>query len=166
MKHTLEIVPGKSIGPFRLGMTLQEIEEALRSLSPDAPTLEDLGIRTDFPKEDTPDNQKRCNRLEIRVVNNDHTLLLHGQPVNDISNSDADSLFSSISPDVPPLLRLLVSGGSRDRSNPLGTLRRLDLLLLRHTTSRSQQGCACPGLRIRAELTRGTQQPLPSQEPT
>lgn len=100
MKHTLEIVPGKSIGPFRLGMTLQEIEEALRSLSPDAPTLEDLGIRTDFPKEDTPDNQKRCNRLEIRVVNNDHTLLLHGQPVNDISNSDADSLFSSISPDV------------------------------------------------------------------
>jgi hypothetical protein len=100
VKYTLEIVPGKAIGPFRLGMTQQEIDEALRSLSLDAPTLEDLGAIASFPKEETPDDQKRCNRLEIRVVNNDHTLRLLGQPVNDISNSDADCLLSSISPDV------------------------------------------------------------------
>jgi len=100
MRCTLEIIPGKSIGPFRLGMTQQEIEEALRSMSPDASTLEDLGIIASFPKEETSDGTKRCNRLEIRVVNNDHTLLLLGQPVNDINNADAACLLSSISPDV------------------------------------------------------------------
>jgi hypothetical protein len=100
MRYTLEIVPGKSIGPFRLGMTSQEINDAMRLFSSEPLTLEDLGMMADFPKEETPDSQKRCNRLQIRVVNNDHTLLLRGQPVNDISNADADSLFSSISPDV------------------------------------------------------------------
>lgn len=98
MRYTLEIVPGKSIGPFRLGMTIQEINDAMRSLTSEPLTLEDLGMRADFPKGETPEDHKRCNRLEIRVVNNDHTLLLLGQPVNDISNADADSLFSSISP--------------------------------------------------------------------
>jgi hypothetical protein len=100
MKCTLEITPGKSIGPFRLGMTDQDIEVARRSLSPDAPTLEDLGVIASFPKENSPDGKKRCNRLEIRVVGNDHTLLLLGQPVNDISNADAARLLALISPHV------------------------------------------------------------------
>lgn len=100
MKYTLEIVPGKSIGPFRLGMTPQEIQAELRSLSPDVLTLDDLGVIASFPKEETPDDQKGCYRLEIRVFKNDHPVLLLGQPVNDISISDAARLLSSISPDV------------------------------------------------------------------
>jgi hypothetical protein len=100
MKCTLEIVPGKSIGPFRLGMTAQEIEAALQSLSPESLTVDDLGIIASFPKEETPDGQKCCNQLEIRVYNNPHTVLLLGQPVNDMSNSDAIRLLSLISPDV------------------------------------------------------------------
>ena len=81
-------------------MTIQEINDAMRSFSSEPLTLEDLGMIADFPKEETPDSQNRCNRLQIRVVNNDHTLLLRGQPVNDISNDDAVCLMSSISPDV------------------------------------------------------------------
>jgi hypothetical protein len=100
MKHTLEIVPGNSIGPFRLGMTCQEIEDALRLLSQEPLTLDDLGVIASFPKEEAPDGQKRCNQLEVRVFNNAHTVVLLGQPVNDISNSDAARLLSSISPDV------------------------------------------------------------------
>jgi hypothetical protein len=100
VKHTLEIVPGKSIGPFRLGMTMQEIEEALRSLSSEPLTLDDLGVIASFPKEEAPDGQKHCNQLEIRVFKNDHTVLLLGQPVNGISNTEAADLLSSISPNV------------------------------------------------------------------
>jgi hypothetical protein len=100
MKCTLEIVPGQSIGPFRLGMTMQEIEEALRSLSPEALTLDDLGVIATIPDEQTPDGENRCNKLEIRVFNNDHTVLLLGQSMNNISNSDAARLLSTISPDV------------------------------------------------------------------
>jgi hypothetical protein len=81
-------------------MTEKDIEVARRSLSTDAPNLEDLGVIASFPKEDSPDGNKRCNRLEIRVVGNDHTLLLLGQPVNDISNANAASLLASISPHV------------------------------------------------------------------
>lgn len=100
MKCTLEITPGKSVGPFRLGMTEEDIEVARLSLSPDAPTLESLGVIASFPEEDLADGSRRCNRLEIRVVGNDHTLLLRGQPVNDISNADAACLLASISPHV------------------------------------------------------------------
>jgi hypothetical protein len=44
MKLTIEIVAGKSIGPFQLGMTFEEIEKALRSFSSEPVTLADLGI--------------------------------------------------------------------------------------------------------------------------
>jgi hypothetical protein len=83
--HTLEIVPGESIGPFRLGMTASEIEEALRSLSPEPLTLDDLGVIANFPKEEASDGPKHCNQLQIRVFNNDHAVLLLGQPVNGIA---------------------------------------------------------------------------------
>lgn len=41
MRLTLEIIPGRAIGPFRLGMTFQEIEDTLRSLYSEPVTLND-----------------------------------------------------------------------------------------------------------------------------
>lgn len=99
MKLTIEIVPGQSIGPFRLGMTAPEIEEALRSLSPESPvTLEALGVvawSSDSRGWTSVEGSSRCEQLGIRVYNNDHAILLMGQPVNNISNEDAIRLFES-----------------------------------------------------------------------
>jgi hypothetical protein len=100
MKFTIEIVPGKSIGPFRLGMTWPEIEEALRSISTDTPlTLDVLGIvawtsdgRGGWKM---PEASERCEQLGIRVYNNEHPILLIGQLVNNISNENAIRLFES-----------------------------------------------------------------------
>lgn len=100
MKLTIEIVPGKSIGPFRLGMTSSEIEESLRSLATEESlNLDTLGIvawssdgRGGWK---SPEGSECCERLGIRVYNNDHLVLLMGKPVNNISNEDAIVLFQS-----------------------------------------------------------------------
>jgi len=99
MNLSLGIVPGRSIGPFQLGMTALEIEEALRTLSPESPlTLEALGIvawSRDSRGWTSVEGSNRCEHLGIRVYNNDHTILLMGQQVNNISNEDAIRLFES-----------------------------------------------------------------------
>ena len=43
----------------------------------------------------SPEGSERCERLGIRVYNNDHIVLLIGQPVNNIGNEDAIHLFES-----------------------------------------------------------------------
>jgi hypothetical protein len=53
----MEIVPGVSIGPFRLGMTRRKVESI--GLDPKA-----LGMRIQY------DSVDRCAQLEIRVFNN------------------------------------------------------------------------------------------------
>ena len=42
-----------------------------------------------------PEGSERCERLGIRVYNNDHLVLLMGKPVNNISNEDAIVLFQT-----------------------------------------------------------------------
>ena len=95
MSLTLEIVPGQSIGPFRLGMTRQEVEQALWSLSPEPLTIDDLGVVAWFPDDENPQPADRCTQLGIRVYNNPHTILLRGQSVNNIGNEEAIALFES-----------------------------------------------------------------------
>jgi len=101
----LEIVPGQSIGPFRLGMTSHEIKDVLQTLSPETPlTLEDLGITASCisPSGDWKNLGpcERCEQLEIRVSNNEHSIIVHGQRVNDIDKQDALRLFESFSVEV------------------------------------------------------------------
>ena len=97
---TIEIIPGESIGPFRLGMTSTELDEAIRSLGADVPiTLDDLGIvawsRGDDGGWINTNDAGSCVRLGIRVCSNDHEILLKGQRVNDIGNDEAIQLFES-----------------------------------------------------------------------
>lgn len=100
MKFTLEIVPGKSIGPFQLGMTSAEINEAMRFLSPDPLTLKDLGISAschdDRGNWRPLEGSDRCEQLELIVVGNDNTLLLLGRRVNDIGKREAWNLMASL----------------------------------------------------------------------
>lgn len=100
MKITFEIVPGESIGPFRLGMTASEIQTAIRTLSDDpSVNLESLGIvawHNAINGMAAVNETDRCDRLGIRVYNNEHSVVLKGQPVNNISNADAKSLFALI----------------------------------------------------------------------
>jgi hypothetical protein len=97
---TIEIIPGESIGPFRLGMTSTDIEAAIHSLGADVPTtLEDLGLvawsRGDDGNWVNTEEAGRCVRLGIRVYNNDHEIFLKGQKVNNIGNDEAIQLFES-----------------------------------------------------------------------
>lgn len=97
---TLEIVPGRSIGPFCLGMTIQEINDAMRSLSPEPLTLADLGISASCHDERgnwrSLAGSDRCEQLEIVVVCNEHTILLSGKRVNDVGRDEAWELLESL----------------------------------------------------------------------
>jgi hypothetical protein len=102
---TIEIVPGRSIGPFRLGMTSFEIHEALYSLGGDgAFSLESLGIvawsRVHDGRWINMTEGVKCVTLGIRVYNNGHEIVLKGRRVNDISNEDAVALFESFAENV------------------------------------------------------------------
>jgi hypothetical protein len=102
---TFEIIPGKSIGPFRLGMTSSEIHEAIHSLGGDGSlSLEPLGIVAWSRGNDggwiNTTEAGKCVRLGIRVFNNDHEIVLKGQRVNDISNEDAIALLESLAEKV------------------------------------------------------------------
>jgi hypothetical protein len=94
MTYTLEIIPGKSVGPFHLGMTIQEINDAMHALSAAPITLDDLGINATFGP--------LCEKLQIRVVNNKHQFLLSGSSVNDIERGAAWDLLASLG---APVLR-------------------------------------------------------------
>lgn len=97
---TIEILPGESIGPLRLGMNSTEMDEAIRSLGAEVPiTLDDLGIvawsRGDEGGWINTTEAGQCARLGIRVYNNDHNIFLEGQRVNNIGNNEAIQLFES-----------------------------------------------------------------------
>jgi len=75
----VEIVPGKSIGPFVLGMSRDQIDQA----------WEEWVSRSDAPIPDLAVDYRlnaegRCHELWIRVINNENTLRLDGESVNDI----------------------------------------------------------------------------------
>ncbi len=104
MKLTLEIVPGESIGPFRLGMTSSEIESTLRQLTDDpSVTLETLGLVARHNTNNgmvAANETDKCDRLGIRVYNNEHSVVLKGQSVNNIGDKDARRLLESIAEDI------------------------------------------------------------------
>lgn len=99
MKLTFEIVPGESIGPFRLGTTASEIQAAIRTLSDDpSVNLESFGIvawHNAVNGMAAVSETDRCDRLGVRVYN-EHSVVLKGQPVNNISNEEAKSLLGLI----------------------------------------------------------------------
>jgi hypothetical protein len=90
MRLTLEIIPGRAIGPFQLGMTFQEIEATLRSLHSERVTLDDLGIVASCSerRKGTLRPSDRCDEMEIKCVGTIAKLLLLGQPVDQIALED------------------------------------------------------------------------------
>lgn len=94
MSYTLEVIPGKSIGPFRLGMTAQDVESALRAFAPER-TLWDLGIVVHFAETGEPGVEARCSRISVCVVGNSGDVVLFGRRVNEIDRDEAASLLAS-----------------------------------------------------------------------
>jgi hypothetical protein len=102
MEECYEIVPGESIGPFRLGMTREDVEglnihpmELFEDGSGAAFTL--VGVRVYY------DESGRCKKIEARVFGSDKgaaRFTLAGHDVDNVSDREAKELFRSISPDI------------------------------------------------------------------
>jgi tetratricopeptide (TPR) repeat protein len=100
MDECYEIVPGESIGPFKLGMTRDEIEGLnIRSME----NFEDntgarfplLGVKVFY------DPSGRCNEIEAELFNRSApTFILAGHIVNDVTAGEAKRIFMSIAPDI------------------------------------------------------------------
>jgi hypothetical protein len=90
---TIEIVPGKSIGPFQFGMTSDEVAQVLRVFTNGEASLSDLMIEVRF------DSECRCCELRIQIFNNPNTITLNGQTVSNNQESLIE-LFAEIYPDA------------------------------------------------------------------
>jgi hypothetical protein len=114
-RHQFEIVPGRSIGPFRLGMSREEVLEIARALIPQEPRLdmdalwgvlwEELALDLDY------DEHGRCTRIQARIFSgqdDNPTFILRDHVVNNADEGGTLALFRSISP------RLEFSYGSVD----------------------------------------------------
>ena len=102
MKDRYEIIPGESIGPFKLGMSRAEIEnlnirpmEEFKDRSGvEFPTL---GVKVHY------DESGQCKQIEACVFSVSADMAgftLAGRLVNDISEHDAKELFRSISSNI------------------------------------------------------------------
>jgi len=89
----IEIIPGKSIGPLRFGMTREEVGRAIQTFAGERTTLEDLNIEVKY------DVHGRCNEQRIRIFNNPHEITFHGHIVRDNQESVQD-LFAHLFPDA------------------------------------------------------------------
>lgn len=97
------IRPGASIGPFHLGMTVAEAQEAAVTLAvptsafvtaPEPVALDALGLVLRF------DLQGKCQEIEARIfdASQEHPIFtLRGQEVNNLSEPDAEALFRTLS---------------------------------------------------------------------
>ena len=100
MARRYEIVPGQSIGPFRLGITREEIEALnIRPMTPfesgDGADFPDLGIWVRY------DESGRCREVQARIFGSGTaTFVLAGQVVNDMWANQVLALFGSISPNL------------------------------------------------------------------
>lgn len=91
---SIEIVPGRAIGPSHLGMTVEQLGQAVRTWTDATKTSVDLGIEAWF------DENGHCSKLSIRVFNNKHTVMLGGYNVNDIDEATLLKLFELLYPGV------------------------------------------------------------------
>lgn len=100
MGERYEIIPGESIGPFRLGMTREEVEKL--NIHPIEMFRDSSGA--DFPSVGVKvhyDESGKCTGIEARVFGFGTAIFaLAGRVVNDLSDRDARELFRSISSDI------------------------------------------------------------------
>ena len=103
MEECYEIKPGESIGPFRLGMTREVIEEL--NILPMETFADGSGAR--FRSVGVSvfyDESGKCEKVEARGLgwSGEHVVkcVLAGRIVNNLSADDAWELFRSISPDI------------------------------------------------------------------
>ena len=100
MKECYEIKPGESIGPFKLGMRREEIEELnirpMETVGDGAGAIfTSIGVLVYY------DESGKCEKLEARVGGeNVAKYVLAGRIVNNLSDGDAWELFRAISPDT------------------------------------------------------------------
>lgn len=103
MEEPCEIIPGESVGPFRLGMSREDIE-GLNILPME--TFKD-GLGAEFTAIGVKvyyDESGRCARIEARVFGEGTAgFFLAGRSVNNISEKDAEKIFRSISPEIRPV---------------------------------------------------------------
>lgn len=94
MAATIEILSGRAIGPFQLGMTAAQVEQArLKMMNGDA-SLDDLGIEVKFGEDGD------CHELRIRVFNNSYSILFAGANLNDIEIDSIVDLVASRFPEA------------------------------------------------------------------
>lgn len=94
MAATIELVPGRAIGPFQLGMTVAQVEQARLEMMNGDSSLEELGIQIKFGA------QGNCHELRIRVFSNSYSILLAGANVNDIEIESIVDLIDSHFPEA------------------------------------------------------------------
>lgn len=103
MEELYEILPGESVGPFRLGMSREDVE-GLNILPME--TFKD-GLGAEFTAIGVKvyyDESGRCTRIEARVFGEGMAgFVLAGRSVNNISEKDAEKIFRSISPEIRPV---------------------------------------------------------------
>lgn len=103
MEEPCEILPGESVGPFRLGMSRDDIE-GLNILPME--TFKD-GVGAEFTAIGVTvyyDESGRCAKIEARVFGESTArFILAGRSVNNISEKDAEKIFRSISPEIRPV---------------------------------------------------------------
>lgn len=106
MEELYEIIPGESVGPFRLGMIREDIE-GLNILPME--TFK-YGLGAEFTAIGVTvyyDESGRCAKIEARVFGESTArFILAGQSVNNISEEEVEAIFRSISPEIRS-----VSGG-------------------------------------------------------
>lgn len=102
MEIGYRIIPGESIGPFRLGMARAEIENLnIRPMDifqdGSGAAFVSVGIKVRF------DESNRCKQIEACVFNLGKCAVmftLAGRMVNNVSEQGAREIFLSISPDL------------------------------------------------------------------
>jgi hypothetical protein len=112
MRGRYEIIPGESIGPFRLGMTRKEVEalniRPMKSIEDGTGTVfASIGVIVRY------DKSGKCSQIEVyfapfpfaheheeRFRESAPTYVLAGRDLNHTSEHDVKELFGSISPDI------------------------------------------------------------------
>jgi hypothetical protein len=97
---SLEIQPGRSIGPFALGMSRDDVEAL--NFAPMEPftdgsgaELTELGIKLHY------DESGRCRRIEARVLGTGTAqFVLAGHKMNDITDIEARAIFAALAGEV------------------------------------------------------------------
>jgi tetratricopeptide (TPR) repeat protein len=105
MNEYYEIIPGEAIGPFKLGMTRDEIEGL--NIRPMKDFEDNTGV--DFPRLGVSlfyDASDKCREIQAALFSKSPTFVLAGHIVNGVSADEAQGIFMSIS----PYIKLLYAG--------------------------------------------------------